>query len=80
MLKMSFYHGTLNRPELRDFIKTTDKQIRYTYGLGYRNPTTYLEPVSKERALQIVDTQGLLDATEFDDYLHLNAYSENDMW
>ncbi len=80
MLKMSFYNGTLNRTELINFIETTTKTIKYTYGLGYRNPTTYKVPITKERAIEIVKTESLLDATENNDYLHLNAYSSNDMW
>lgn len=80
MLKMSFYHGTLNREKLVDFIKTTDKPIRYTYGLGYRHPTTYKVLINKEQAIKIANNEYLLDADEYEDYLHLNAYSENDMW
>ena len=80
MLKMSFYDGTLNRTELKDFIKNTDKPIKFTYGLGFRNPTTNRVPITKEKALHYVDTESLLDAHEYEDYLHLNAYSGNDMW
>lgn len=80
MLKMSFYHGTLDKEELKKFIEKTKKPIRYTYGLKYRNPTTKDVPVSKERALQIVSTENLLDATEYESCLDLNAYSGNDMW
>ena len=80
MLKMSFYHGTLNKQELKDFINKTSKPIRYTYGFKYKSPTTMNEPVSKEKALEIVDSQALLDAKELDGCLDLNAYSENDMW
>gem|GEM_PF-1300603 len=80
MLKMSFYDGTLNREELKKFIQETEKPIRYTYGLKFRNPTTRDVPVSKEEALKIVDRENLLDATEYRDYLDLNAYSGNDMW
>ena len=80
MLKMSFFDGTLNRNKLEEFIRTTNKPIRYTYGLGYRHPTTYKVPVSVEEAIKIIKTEGLLDATEYEDYIHLNAYHENDMW
>lgn len=80
MLTMSFFRGTLNRKVLTDFINTTDKPIRYTYGLGYRGPTTNKALIGKEKALQIVENEGLLDATEKDDCLYLNAYSANDMW
>ena len=80
MLKMSFYNGTLNRAELIEKINETDKEIKYTYGLSYRHPTTYKKPVSKEEAVRIVNKESLLDATEYDDYIHLNAFSGNDMW
>lgn len=80
MLKMSFYNGTMNRETLSNFINTTDKPIKYTYGLGYRGPTTYRVPINKERALGIVKNESLLDATEEAECLHLNAYSGNDMW
>jgi len=80
MLKMSFYDGSLDKEELKKFIRKTEKPIKYTYGLKFRNPTTRDVPVSKEKALKIVDRESLLDATEYRDYLDLNAYSENDMW
>ncbi len=80
MLKMSFYNGTLNRDELIKFISETSKPIRYTYGLGYRNPTTYKKRISKQQAIEIVEREGYLDADETHEYLHLNAYSANDMF
>ena len=80
MLKMSFYYGTLNKAELRKFVADTNKPIRYTYGLGYRNPTTHKVLIDKEEALRIIDKESLLDAHENEEYLHLNAYSGNDMW
>lgn len=80
MLRMSFYSGTLNKEELKKFIEETDKLIRYTFGLSYRNPTTRNELKSKEEALAIVDSENLLDAEEYEEYLHLNAYSASDMW
>ena len=78
-IKMSFYNGTLNTEKLREFIKTTEKPIRYTYGYGFRNPNVGNRLIDKEKALHIVDTESLLDATEYEDYIHLNAYSINDM-
>lgn len=80
MLEMSFYKGTLDRDKLKEFILSTDKPIKYTYGFAYRNPTTYRKPITKEEALSIVDKQSFLDAKEREDFLHLNAFSENDMW
>ena len=80
MIKMSFYNGTLDREKLIAFISETDKPIQYTYGLGYRHPTTHNKPISKDEAIRIAKTQSLLDADEYEDRLHLNAYSSNDMW
>ena len=80
MLKMSFYDGTMDKDRLKKFIEETEKEIKYTHGLGYRGPTIHNKPISKEKALKIVDDYDLLDATEMEDYLHLNTYSENDMW
>ena len=80
MLNMSFYNGTLNRNELRDFIKTTIKPIKYTIGFAYKKPTTLRVLISKDEALKIIEAKNLLDATEFPDYLHLNSFNENDMW
>lgn len=80
MLEMSFYDGTLNRDMLIAVIETTDKPIVYTYGYEYRQPTTHRKPVTKEEALNIVKTEGWLDATEEETCIHLNAFSANDMW
>lgn len=80
MIKMSFYNGTLDKNKLKEFIKTTDKDIRYTYGFEYRSPTTHKVLIDKERAINITENESFLDAYEFEDYLHLNAYSGNDMW
>lgn len=80
MLKMSFYTGTLDREELVDFVQRTDKPIKYTYGFSYKNPTIYRKLIDKKHALKIIETEGYLDADELEDYLHLNAYSENDMF
>ena len=79
-INMSFYHGTLNRAVLKEALKMKGKPIQYTYGLGYRNPTTNHKPITLEEALKIVDTKSLLDAHEYEDYIHLNAYGEMDMW
>lgn len=80
MLTMSFYNGTLDRKKAKEFIAATDKPIKYTYGLGYRSPTTNRKPITKERAIEIIDTESLLDIDEYEDYVHLNAFSDNDMW
>ena len=80
MINMSFYNGTLNREILKAFIETTDKQILYTYGYEWKNPTIHRKPVTKEQALGIVKEEDLLDAREGFECLHLNAFSTSDMW
>lgn len=80
MLKMSFYNGTLDKEKAKDIITNTNKELKYTYGLGYRGPTTHKKPIDKVEAFRIIDTESLLDITEYEDWIHLNAYSANDMW
>ena len=80
MLKMSFFDGTLNREKAKEYILNSEKPCRYTYGLGYRNPTTHNIFITKEEALEIIAKESLLDVREHDTYIHLNAYSSNDMW
>lgn len=80
MLKMSFYDGTLDKIKAKEVIASTDKALKYTYGFGYRNPTTNHKPITREEAMKIVENEGWLDITEYEDYIHLNAFSENDMW
>lgn len=80
MLKMSFYNGTLKKEEAITFIEATEKPCVYTYGLGYRNPTIHRKPIGKEKAIKIVRSGGLLDVTEENAAIHLNEYSDNDMW
>ena len=77
---MSFYNGTLNREKAKEVITSTSKELKYTYGLGYRGPTTHKKPIDKNEAIHIIDTESLLDITEYEDWIHLNAYSANDMW
>lgn len=80
MLKMSFFDGTLNKEKAKEYILNSEKPCRYTYGLGYRNPTTNNIFITKEEALEIIAKESLLDVREHDTYIHLNAYSSNDMW
>ena len=79
-IKMSFYRGTLDRKRLAEYAKITSKDIRYTYGFSYRNPTTNKKLISKEEALEIIEKEGFLDADEDCETLFLNAYSANDMF
>lgn len=36
MLNMSFYNGTLNRPEAADVVRASNKTLYHRYGFAYR--------------------------------------------
>lgn len=80
MLKMSFYDGTLDRNKLMQAVRETTKPILFTYGLIFRKPTTYRKPITVSEAMEIIRKEGFLDADEEPDCIHLNAFSETDMW
>ena len=82
MFKHSFFTKQFRKTneEIIEFLKTTDKPIKYTYGYKYRKPTTCLKPITLEEAIQIVRSQSLLDVDERDDFIDMNAYDGNDMW
>ena len=79
MLNMSFYNGTLNRPEAADVVRASNKTLYHRYCFAYRGAEK--RPISKENALKIIeDTGNYLDVTETDNEILLNTYSSNDMW
>jgi hypothetical protein len=79
MLNMSFYNGTLNRPEAADVVRASNKTLYHRYGFAYRGAEK--RPISKENALKIIEDIGnYLDVTETDNEILLNTYSSNDMW
>ena len=63
-----------------EFLKETIKPIKYTHGLGYRGPTINKVPVNRKKAIEIFNTNSLCDVTEYEDYVHVNTFSGNDMW
>lgn len=77
---LSEFRGSRNREDAKKYILETDKPLKYTHGLGYRGPSTRNKPIDKKEAIRIIDTGDFLDITEYDDYIHLNTYSDNDMW
>lgn len=78
----SFYYNDKRKSnaDIIEFLKSTKKPIKYTYGLAMRHPTTYKVPISIDEAIQKVKTEPLLDVKEYSDYINMNAYSDNDMW
>ena len=53
MLNMSFYNGTLNRPEAADVVRASNKTLYHRYGFAYRGAEK--RPISKENALKIME-------------------------
>lgn len=77
MLKMSFYNGTLDRVKAREIVAATEKTLKYRYGFEYRGAEAV--PISKEKALAVIEKEGYLDIDETETEIVLNAYSSNDM-
>lgn len=82
MLKYSFMskYSKNTEEEARNLLITTDKPIKYTFGLKMRNPTTNNVEISNEEALNKFDANGLSDVTEYTDYIDFNQYSGNDLF
>ena len=62
------------------FMKHTTKQIKYTYGLKFRGPTTCEKPISHEEAMRIWSKGGMFDVREHEDWVDFQEVSGNDMW
>ena len=78
MIKMSFYDGTLDRAKAREVVETSEKPLLFRYGFAYRGAEK--RPITKEKALSIIDDSGnYLDITETDNEILLNTFSSNDM-
>ena len=72
-------YSNCTKDEAIELIRTTDKELRYTYGLLYRNPTTKKVLVSREKALEYA-SDSIVDITEYADYVHINRFSSNDLF
>ncbi len=79
MIKMSFYDGTLDRVTAREVVEASEKPLMFRYGFAFRGAEK--RPITKEKALSIIDDSGnYLDITEADNEILLNTFSSNDMW
>lgn len=61
-------------------ITKSERPITYTRGLSYRNPAIHNVSLTKQQALDIVKKDLMLTVEATADKIHLNTYSENDMW
>lgn len=79
MLKMSFYDGTLDRARAKEVVEASKKPLMFRFGFAYRGAEK--RPITKERALSIIEDSGnYLDIEESETEILLNTYSSNDMW
>lgn len=78
--KMSFYDGTFDPVRAVAIIEKSSRKCIYTYGLGYRNPTTHNAPRTKKEAISIVRTGGFMDIYFKENVISINEYSDNDLW
>ena len=69
---------------IADYIQKEQKTVYLTIGLGYRNPTTHNRKMSPAEAIGWIKGSGnhyFLELGMRDNgELHLNAYTDNDMW
>lgn len=70
----------LKNNEVIEYIEKADKPFKYTHGIGYRSPTIHKVDVTKERAIEIWEDNSLCDIEEYDEYIHINTFSSNDLW
>ena len=78
-LRMSYFDSSLNVDVAIDTILNSDKPCVYTYGLTYRNPTTYRVLISKDKAISLIKSGGV-DVEEEADAFHINKLSGNDLY
>ena len=69
-----------NKDDVIAYVKESDKPCVYTYGFEYRHPTTHRVPLTKDEAIEKIKKNSFVDVTEEKDVIHINAYSDNDMF
>ncbi len=79
VMSMSFTKN-FDKAKAKRIISKTSRPLLYTYGFESRNPTTHRKPIDKDTALKIVEDKGFLDIDFKEDFIHLNAFSANDMF
>lgn len=80
MLKTSNVKSSLAKLEIANYIEASNKPCVYTYGFEFKNPTTHRKKITKQQAIDKVLSYGIVDITEETDVIHINEFSDNDMW
>ena len=82
MLSYTFFDKkkcNCTRDDCRKLVEETEKQILWTHGLSFRNPTINKRPIDKQKAMKLLD-DSFMDFDEYENHIHINTYSANDMW
>lgn len=81
MINYSFFSKSKNtKEEALKLLQDTNKKILYTYGLKFRQPTTYEKPIKNSEALKLFLDNPLNDVVEYENYIDFNQYSSNDLY
>ena len=78
-LRMSSLDSSLDTDVAIDTIINSNKPCVYTHGYAYRHPTTYRVPISKEKAIEIIERSDAVDVEEEADVFHINTLGGNDL-
>lgn len=68
------------RAEVLEYVANSTKPMKHTHGFGYRNPSINRRDIPLSTALHLVENECYVDVSEYDDYIHINTFSEMDMW
>lgn len=71
---------TYNKDRALALLHLSEKPIKYTHGLGYRGPSIHNQPITKDKALEIIEKESLIHIRENEGYIHINTYSGNDLF
>lgn len=81
MINYSFFSKSdSTKEEALKLLQDTNKKILYTFGLKYRQPTTYEVQINNSKALELFLKNSLSDVVEYEDYIDFNQYSSNDLY
>ena len=69
-----------NKDRALALVHLSKKPIKYTHGLGYRGPSIHNQPITKDKALEIIEKESLIDIRESEAGIQINTYSNNDLF
>ena len=69
-----------NKDRALALLYLSEKPIKYTDGLSYRSPSIHNQPITKDKALEIIEKESLIDITESEEDIHINTYDSSDLF